>query len=111
MLERVHTYYGAVEESGSDIIDLLTAPGDQLLTMLELTQDATCEPTRQHSLGSRHMQKTAGNTSGRRESDTRCMGLSELSVRDPGMKEPEVWWSQVQEVPPHFFFLPSLAYA
>ena len=26
------------------------------------------------------------------------MSLSELSVSDPGMKQPEAWWSQVQMV-------------
>ncbi|KAL3141244.1 hypothetical protein ABBQ38_003585 [Trebouxia sp. C0009 RCD-2024] len=89
------------EESGSMIVDCLTAPRDRLLSMLAPAQASppisppvTGPPSRPplQQTGNKLTSKSAqagGPASG-------CMSLSELSVSDPGMKEPQAWWSQVQ---------------
>lgn len=79
------------------IVDLLTAPRGQLLSMLDPTQAFA------HTPPDYHQQQTgakseAGTSTSQAGSTAGSMGLSELSVSDPGMKEPEAWWSQVQTV-------------
>lgn len=84
------------------IVDLLSGPRSRLLSMLDPTQGFT------HTQPDQHLQQEpaagpstskaaqAGSTPG-------MMSLSELSVSDPGMKQPEAWWSQVQTVLPTAF--------
>ena len=108
------------EESGSRIVDVWTAPRNQLMTMLKTTQDNVRtvpqqQQRQQHGEQQQqqlqhqqqgHQQQTlsshqAGAKQGRATkagSKETSVSLSELSVSDPGMREPEVWWSQVQQV-------------
>ena len=84
------------------IVDLLTAPRGQLLSMLEPTQGLILTlPDHQQQPA---MDKLGAGTSECRNilagSTTGSTSLSELSVSDPGMKEPEAWLSQVQTVLP-----------
>ena len=87
------------------IIDLLTAPRGQLLSMLEPAHGFVLTPPDQCQ--QQVMKKPGAGTSESRNvqagSTTGSMSLSELSVSDPGMKEPEAWWSQVQMVLPAAF--------
>lgn len=84
------------------IVDLLTAPRGRLLSMLDPTQGFAHTQPEQHPQqepaagASTSTDAQAGLASG-------TMSLSELSVSDPGMKQPEVWWSQVQTVLPMAF--------
>lgn len=82
------------------ITDMLTAPRSQLLSMLETTQGFVLPPSHCHQQHTRD-KLGAGTSQGRNVqagSTTGSMSLSELSVSDPGMKEPEAWWAQVQLV-------------
>ena len=90
----------AEEECGSVITDMLTAPRSQLLSMLKPTQGFVLPPPNRHQQHTRD-KLGAGTSQGRNVqagSTTGSMSLSELSVSDPGMKEPEAWWAQVQMV-------------
>lgn len=88
------------------IVDLLTAPRGQLLSMLEPTQGLILTPPDHQQAA---MDKLGAGTSESSNiqagSATGSTSLSELSVSDPGMKEPEAWWSQVQTVLPTAFMM------
>ena len=82
------------------IVDLLTAPRGQLLSMLEPTRAFAHTPPDYHQqqTGAKSEAGTSTSQGDQAGSTAGSMSLSELSVSDPGMKEPEAWWSQVQTV-------------
>lgn len=117
----------AEEECGSVIIDRLTGPRERLLSMLAqafapnppaAADPPSSTPLQQQTLPAgppsrppQHTPAAAGPPSRRpKQAGNRStsklaqaggsMSLSELSVSDPGMKEPQAWWSQVQTVSP-----------
>ncbi|KAL0046980.1 hypothetical protein WJX82_003486 [Trebouxia sp. C0006] len=86
-------------EAGVAIIDVTTAPRQQLLSMLQATQGLTSRASQSTQAASPaqpqpHVKQSPGAASlhGRPG-----ISLSELSVHDPGMKDPQVWLLTVQK--------------
>lgn len=97
------------EECGSTIVDCLTAPRDSLLSMLAPAQASSPTSTPLAGPPGRPPLQQTGNNSASTSAQAGgpaagCVSLSELSVSDPGMKEPQAWWSQVQLVLPALHF-------
>jgi len=93
----VFSFLSAEKEAGAAIIDMTSAPRQQLLSMLQAKQGLTNAATQAASPAQPqpHVKQSSGTASlhGRPG-----ISLSELSVHDPGMKDPQVWLLTVQKV-------------
>ena len=96
------SFLSAEKEAGVAIIDVTTAPRQQLLSMLQAKQGLTSRASQATQAASPaqpqpHVKQSLGTASlhGRPG-----ISLSELSVHDPGMKDPEAWLLTVQKVDP-----------
>ena len=96
----IFSFLSAETEAGVAIIDVTTAPRQQLLSMLQATQGLTSRASQSTQAASPaqsqlHVKQSPGAASlhGRPG-----ISLSELSVHDPGMKDPQVWLLTVQKV-------------
>ena len=94
----------AEKEAGLAIIDITTAPRQQLLGMLQAEQacasgtpsTAQGTPTgQQQSCVCRATTAKPGAVTGQ---EAQRLSLSELSVSDPGMSDPQNWWLSAQQV-------------
>ena len=90
-------FYSAEEEAGAAIIDVTTAPRQQLLSMLQSKQGLTSRATQAPSTAQLQPQvKQSPGTATLHGQPG--ISLSELSVHDPGMKDPQAWLLTVQKV-------------
>ncbi len=96
-------FCGIEQEVCVAIIDCTTAPREQLLAMLQAEKGFTAispgpvpaAPTaRVQDHGPPHQHMSTIGLAGRQQGQS----LSELSVCDPGMKDPQSWWLSVQQV-------------
>jgi len=94
--------FAAEEEAGAAIIDMTTASRQQLLSMLQAKQGLTGRASQATQAASpAHSQPHVKQSAGRALLHGQPgISLSELSVHDPGMKDPEGWLLTVQKVDP-----------
>ena len=94
--------FAAEEEAGAAIIDVTSAPRQQLLSMLQTNQGLTSRVSQTIQAASpaqpQARVKQSPGTMSLHGRPGIC--LSELSVHDPGMKDPQAWLLTVQKVDP-----------
>ncbi len=90
----------AGEEAGAAIIDVTSAPRQQLLSMLQAEQGLRSRDSQATQAASpAQLQPHAKQSPGTASLHGRLgISLSELSVHDPGMKDPQAWLLTVQKV-------------
>lgn len=85
----------AAKEAGADVIDITTARRQHLLGMLQAAQEPADTTLASASQQYRHSRSGSVTSSAQGQQSP---SLSELSVSDPGMKNPQEWWLSVQQV-------------
>ncbi|KAL0039095.1 hypothetical protein WJX77_007663 [Trebouxia sp. C0004] len=82
------------EEAGVAIIDMTTAPRQQLLSMLQTKQSLTTMQAASPAQPQQYVKQSPGTASLHGQPS---ISLSKLSVHDPGMKDPQAWLLTVQK--------------
>lgn len=94
----------AAKEAGAEVIDITTARRQQLLGMLQAAQEPA--DTTSTSASQQYRYTRSGSVTSLAQGQ-QSPSLSELSVSDPGMKEPESWLLSVQQVGLHLTLNPN----
>jgi len=96
----VFSFLSAEQEAGAAIIDMTTAPRQQLLSMLQAKQGLTSRASQatQAASPAQPQPYVKQRLSMASLHGQPGISLSELSVHDPGMKDPQAWLLTVQKV-------------